>query len=141
MLAGQAKEIKQRMLNWAKQFSIFVFLDSNNYPSNYNGYECLLAAGVADTISGDEGDLLTSLQDKHNEKKDWFFGHICYDYKNILEPRLVSSHRGKTGFPLLHFFIPQTVCYLNKEQTILTIESFDDPGAIYKEINEMRQNL
>jgi para-aminobenzoate synthetase component 1 len=68
---------------------------------------------------------------------DWVFGHICYDHKNILERKLVSSHPPKTGFPLTHFFVPQTVCYINKEQTMLTIESFDDPHSIYQAINEV----
>ncbi len=137
LTGAQAKEIKQRMLNWAKQFSILVFLDSNYYPSNYDGYECLLATGSVDLISGNENDPLSLLQKRHNTKPDWLFGHICYDYKNILEPQLTSSHTFSTGFPLLNFFVPQTVCHLNREQTILTIESFDDPNVVYKQINEI----
>ena len=137
LVYAQAKDIKQRMLIWTNQSSILCFLDNNNYPSRYNGYECLLATGVADSISGNEADLLSSLQQLHDAKQDWIFGHICYDYKNILEPKLTSSHPANTGFPLLHFFIPQTVCYINREQTTFTIESFDDPDLIYKTINEI----
>ena len=133
---GQAKEIKQGMLNWAGQFSILLFLDNNNYPSAYNGYECLLATGAAHSIIAKEGDSLSRLQQLHNTKCDWAFGHICYDYKNILEPKLLSAHPANTDFPLLHFFIPQTVCYINREQTTLVIESFEDPCLIYKAIIE-----
>lgn len=139
---GQAIEIKQRMLNWADQFSILLFLDSNNYRSLYAGYECLLATGNRSsanfTIDNDppDGDALSKLQHFHSTHHDWLFGHICYDYKNQLEPKLVSSHLSNTGFPLLHFFIPQTVCYINREQTVFTIESFDDPELIYKTICE-----
>ena len=124
------------MLNWAKQFSILLFLDSNNYPSSQTGYECLLAVGSTDTITDDNNDLLLSLQQLHSTKHDWLFGHISYDYKNMLEPKLASCHPLKTGFPLLYFFIPQTVCHINREQTDLTLESFDDPALIYKAIIE-----
>lgn len=137
LTGAQAKEIKQRMLNWANQFSVLIFLDSNNYLSDYNGYECLLAAGVASVFKLDASDALAQLQQQHDAKPDWAFGHIGYDYKNNLEADLHSSHEAKTGFPLLHFFVPQTVCYVNREQTFLTIESFDDPAIIYKAINEV----
>ena len=128
--------MKQRMLNWASRFSILLFLDNNNYPSTYSGYECLLAAGAVDVPGADECDTLIKLQQSHDRYKDWYFGHICYDYKNTTEPKLVSLHPVKTGFPALHFFIPQTVCHINREQTTLTIESFDDPGLVYQAINE-----
>jgi para-aminobenzoate synthetase component I len=134
-LAGTGvKEIKQRMLNWASQFSILLFLDSNNYPSSYAGYECLLAAGAAEIVRDDHPDPLFSLQQLHDRKQDWLFGHINYDFKNRLETRLVSAHAAKTGFPALHFFIPHTVCYIGRAQTELTIESFDDPALVYKAI-------
>jgi para-aminobenzoate synthetase component 1 len=132
---GQYKEIKQKMLNWSSQFSIFLFLDSNNYPSAYKRYECLLAAGCAEVIEGNEHGLPGDLQQLHNNKKDWLFGHISYDYKNQLEKGLVSRHAVKTEFPLFHFFRPQIVCYINKECTLLTIESLDvTPETIYTSI-------
>ena len=132
----QAIAIKQKMLNWAKQFSIFLFLDSNNYKPAYIGYESLLAAGGTDIINDDDGDILLKLKQIHTAKSDWIFGHLCYDYKNTLEPQLISTHTGTTGFPVAGFFIPRTVCHINSAQTILTIESFDDPYNIYKAINE-----
>lgn len=135
LVYAQVKEIKQRMLSWANQFSILLFLDNNSYPSPYSGYECLLATGVAGNLVSNKDNLL-SLQQLHEARQDWIFGHICYDYKNIIEPKLASSHPANTGFPLLHFFIPQTVCHINRKQTILTIASFDDPGLIYKAIAE-----
>ncbi len=134
LTGAQVREIKQRMLNWANQFSILLFLDSNHYPSAYDGYECLLAVGATEVVGGHEHDLLAQLQQRHNANPDWLFGHICYDYKNVLEPKLESAHAAKTGFELLQFFVPQTVCYINKEQTFLTIESFEDTNAIYNAI-------
>ena len=131
---GQAGEIKQRMLCWASRYSIFLFLDSNEYRSAPGHYECLLAASATDVITGNDGDLLGALQELHDNRRDWIFGHITYDYKNVLEPRLHSRHPAGMGYPLLHFFIPRTVCYIDREQTILTIASFDDPTGIYDAI-------
>ena len=119
------------MLDWAKQSGILLFLDSNNYQLPHSSYACLLAAGVADVPGS-----VAAMNDIERLQSlgDWVFGHICYDQKNVLEPRLVSSHPENTGFPLSHFFIPQTVCYINREQSALAIETFDDPDVIYREI-------
>ncbi len=135
LVTGQGKEIKQKMLRWVDQNSIFLFLDSNNYPSKYAGYECLLAAGQV--TPDDDIHTLADLQHKHDVMQDWLFGHIGYDHKNILEPKLASSCSAKVGFPDMNFFRPVTVAYINREQTSLTIESFGSPDDIFRQINAM----
>lgn len=122
------------MLNWANQFSIVLFLDSNNYQSGYGRYECVVAAGRTYIPDGDNGDL-AQLYRLYIEKKDWLFGHICYDYKNDLEPALFSRKESHAGFPLFRFFIPQTVCHINAGQTEWTIESFDKPEDVFNAIS------
>lgn len=133
-LAGMPlSDIKLRMLNWSKQFSILLFLDSNEYPSLQNRYECLLAAGGSDNmpVATNTG----ALRAIHNGRRDWLFGHICYDYKNELEPRLSSRHPQRIGFPVFHFFTPQTVCYIGKDNTSLTIETLEAaPEAVFNAI-------
>ncbi len=129
----QVKEIKQKMLNWSKQFSIFLFLDSNSYQLAHGSYECLLAAGASEIIN-DGIDVLSAIQQQHNQQRDWVFGHMCYDYKNRLERGLHSARSKKTYFPGAHFFVPLTVCYINSDCTVLTIESVDSPDAIYSAI-------
>ncbi len=133
--SAEVKEIKERMLNWSKQFGILLFLDSNNYGQLHSSYECLLAVGSAGNWNED-GDTLDQLKLLHETNKDWIFGHLCYDYKNRLEPKLISGHEERIGFSLSHFFIPQTVCHIDASKTVLTIESFDDPAVVYKAINE-----
>ncbi|MCD6013673.1 MAG: anthranilate synthase component family protein [Flavipsychrobacter sp.] len=130
--AEQRKDIKQRILHWANQYSILLFLDNNNYPTAYDGYECLLAAGAVP--SEKYAETLGELQPLHDSTKDWLFGHICYDYKNALEPKLNSSHAAKIGFPDMCFFRPEVVIYLNREQTTLSIEAFEQPDGIYDAI-------
>jgi para-aminobenzoate synthetase component I len=131
-----AGKIKLQMLNWANQFSIVLLLDSNNYTTPYSRYECILATGARKTVGGNEGDLLSAVQSLHDAEHDWLFGHISYDLKNITEPKLTSGKRANTGFPLLRFFIPETVCYINEEQTVFTIESFEQPADIYTAITQ-----
>lgn len=128
----QSKDLKQRMLHWANQHSILLFLDNNNYPSLYDGYECLLAAGAIPLLK--DAGTLAELQQLHDGVKDWLFGHMCYDHKNVLEPKLNSLHPERIGFADMYFFRPEVVMHINREQTILTIESFTEPGALYDAI-------
>lgn len=125
------------MLNWGKQFSILLFLDNNNYPSVYSGYECLLGAGAKTTVSVDGPDKLAGLQQFHDTHSDWLFGHITYDFKNELERKLATSHPCRLGFPTISFFQPEVVCYIDRDATSLTIESFDDPQSIYQSISNI----
>lgn len=127
---GQYDILKQQMLNWANRFSIFLFLDSNNYTDKYSRYACLLACGANETVRE-----LAALQKQHNA--DWWFGHICYDYKNQLESKLLSNKEYSTGWGKneLSFFNPQYVFHVNPDYTELTIESLElAPDEIYKQI-------
>ncbi len=135
--AGAAGDLKIRMLNWSQQFSIHIFLDSNNYGSAYSGYECLLAAGSQHFLVSNGEEQLNQLFALHKEHNDWLFGHIAYDYKNALFHKLSSAHQPTSDFPHLHFFIPETVCYISRDQTTLTIESVYNTDLIYQQINEV----
>ncbi|MBS1690174.1 MAG: chorismate-binding protein, partial [Bacteroidetes bacterium] len=137
---GQYENIKNRMLNWAHQFGILLFLDTNTYNSTYGKYECLLAAGTVHTTKPDAG--LASLQQYHNQHKDWLFGHIAYDYKNLIEHKLSSRHIAKIDFPLLQFFCPEHVCYIDKGRTSLTIESLTvSPQRVFDAILESSPDI
>lgn len=123
------------MLNWSKQFSILIFLDSNNYTGNYSKYECLLATGAHQVLNTGNG--LYAVNEYHTAEKDWLFGHISYDYKNSLESRLVSNHPDRVGFQQLYFFQPETVCYITTSKNELVIETISgNPDSIYKQIIE-----
>lgn len=97
-------------------------------------YECLVAVQPIEILSGRDGDLLHELHKLHAERQDWLFGHICYDHKNTLEPKLSSQHFYNHHYPQVHFFIPETVCYISKDNSQLTIESYSEPSAIYEQI-------
>lgn len=129
---------KEKMLMWAHQFSIFSFFDNNHYPSVYPGYECLLATGSVQQLMIDRqgGSIQANLP--LFQEKDWIFGHICYDYKNQLEPKLFSAHPAKTGFPVLFFYIPETVCCIHKSGHTFSISSIHDPEVIFKQISVIK---
>jgi len=133
---GEHQIMKERMLDWSKQFSILLFLDSNEYQHRHAAYECLLAANAVTILKHEEGDALQEIHNWHQQHRDWLFGHISYDYKNLLEPRLSSAHPSKHNFQLLQFFCPQFVCFINREKTELTIECLnEDPTKIFNDIS------
>lgn len=124
------------MLDWASQFSILLFLDSNNYDDRYGSYECLLAAGAVEILSDTSTEALREL---HEARRDWLFGHITYDYKNTLEAGLASRHEVQTGFPLISFFRPQVVLYVDRGKSQLTIESQDiSPQQVFDDITNTK---
>lgn len=129
---GQYSIIKQQMLNWANQFSISLFLDSNGYKDRYSRYGCLMASGDNDVVNN-----LQDLQERHDGCQDWWFGHICYDYKNKLEPKLSSGKGYGTGWGRseLSFFNPKYVFHTNPDCTLLTIETTElTPEEVYEQI-------
>jgi para-aminobenzoate synthetase component 1 len=104
--------IKRKMLNWLRPFSIFAYLDNNNYKHGPSRFELLAGAGATASFGRvDEGD------------GDWLLGHIAYDYKNTIEPKLSSSHDNKTGFSESFFFCPETVVYIPAGRQELHIDT------------------
>lgn len=128
--------LKARILNWLQQFSILTFLDNNFYTSRYGSFECIAAAGALSAVTANESDPLHALQQAHNSNPDWFFGHMCYEYKDLLEKKLFSNHKAIHGSPLLHFVVPETVCYINQAQDTFTIETVLQADEVYQAITK-----
>lgn len=122
------------MLDWAQQFSILLFLDSNDYPDKHGKYRCLSGVRIS---SHNLPPLATleDLQEHHQANGDWLLGHICYDYKNNIETFLDSDLPSEHRWPVMQFFTPDIVCYIERAQNILVIESLaDDVDAVYNEL-------
>lgn len=137
---GQLENFKKRMLNWSQEFSILLFLDSNGHNDKNSNYECLLACGVDDIVP--VSDDLSALSSYSAAKEDWLFGHIGYDYKNALEPRLPFPQHDNTGFDNIFFFRPKVVCYIKTGSNELIIESLTDtPDNIYDKIKSSSVNI
>jgi len=136
----ELENIKRRMLYWANQHNILLFLDSNNYTNAIGTYECLMAVGAHDIVTNDDG-TFTALKNHQMRQKDWLFGHIAYDFKNKLE-QLQSNHPKKFQFAELSFFCPQIVCYIPRDSNILYIESNTlNPIDIWQKIQKQNTEI
>jgi para-aminobenzoate synthetase component 1 len=134
-LSQELDSIKRRILHWASQSSILLFLDNNQYQIPKGKYECLLGLGAIRQYKIEDGDFSKLILDQQTNK-DWLFGHLNYDFKNQLE-NLVSHHANYFLFPESYFFCPDIVCYIKREENTLFIESATKcPEEIWKEIQE-----
>ncbi len=127
------KEKKQQLLYWANQYSSCSFLDNHQYISEHNSVECLVAVGAVQQFSPEKNHhqaLKLFLQ----ETNDWLFGHISYDYKNVLDTDLATKRLDNIGFEPIHFFQPEIVVLLSNNQ--LEIQSLgSSPESVFNEIS------
>jgi para-aminobenzoate synthetase component I len=123
---------KNKVLNWAKQFNTFCFLDNHQYQIAPQSVECLLAAGEKRMISAVAGSALNELERLIEGRKSWLFGHLSYDLKNEIEA-LSSDHFDPVGFPDLFFFEPEVIIRLSADE--MTIEA-DNAAAIFDELEK-----
>lgn len=107
------------MLYWVNRFSICSFLDNHLYSSAHQQAECLAAVGCIQSFTGLHA--LLDIDAFFNNEPDWLFGHINYGNDSII------------GFDIIHFFQPETVLRLEKDQLYIeTIQS--SPNDILAEI-------
>ena len=127
---------KNKMLNWANQFSIFCFLDNHHYQSSYNSFECLFAVDVENSFELSSHNFLKANTFFKNSN-DWLFGHVSFGIKNYFE-KLESNHPDNIQFPELFFFQPKIVFILKDD--IVTIQSVDNNcDEIFKSISQFQQ--
>lgn len=115
---SELKDLKLKMLNWMKPFSIFSYMDNNAYTHQPNRFEILLGAGVQ-----------KSFLNIPKNQEDWVFGHVNYDFKNKIIPQLISEGRNDSGFNDCFFFVPEIVLSIPFGTTTLTVETLDESGA------------
>jgi para-aminobenzoate synthetase component 1 len=114
------------------------FLDSNK-DLNDNRYltrDALLAVGGhREIVIHDHKYAFPLLQSFIEQNKGWMFGYLSYDLKNAVED-LYSKHYDGTGFPVIHFFCPDTVIEINRDQHIINYDdsfvSEEEALSIYK---------
>lgn len=107
----QGSNFKQLAFDWAANFEVACYLDSNGYEGIIGSeHDCLLAVGAAsELVKTHEAGAFDALKHFVDVKKDWLFGYLTYDLKNDVEPRLTSNNFDGIGFPALHFFQPEVV--------------------------------
>ena len=123
---------KYQLLDFAKKFSNFCFLDNHEY--NFDkSYECLAGLGIHKSITAGEETDLKELDVFKKENPDWIFGHISYDLKNKIET-LSSENPDEIDFPDFKFFVPQIVFILSKSNVEIGVVSGMESDSIFREI-------
>jgi len=120
------------MLNFGKKFGIFCFLDNHGYEFN-KSYECIAGAGVIKSIIAYDEPGLNKLTRFRKENQEWVFGHVAYDVKNEIE-NLESSNPDGIQFPNIHFFVPEIIFVLNKNEVQIGVHQGYDVREIYNAI-------
>lgn len=126
------EEMKYKVLNWVNRFSIFSFLDNNQYPPSSQDLEVLAAAEPVRVFESTPGQALSGFQQTLDQYPGWWFGHLGYDLKNETEPGLQSRSEDPIGFPDLFFFQPRHILRLRDKG--LEVWTLDDPTDIFKAI-------
>jgi para-aminobenzoate synthetase component 1 len=102
---------KSQLLHWSQQFREVVFLDSNDYPSKYSSFDCVLAVDSFTSLQTDYHNAFEDLKQYQQQTKDWLFGYLSYDLKNDTED-LYSTNFDGLEFPDLFFFQPKKLFFL-----------------------------
>lgn len=103
-------EVKNKVLYGIQSYSTFAYLDNNLYHNQPNRYELLVGLGVQKIVPVNE---------IHLYPNEWLFGHLTYDYKNELYPKLYSSNESLDDFDSASFFVPEMVIALQHNSNIL----------------------
>ncbi len=122
---------KEQMLNWSKRFSICSLFDTQQYQHTYQSIDCIMAVGVVDSLVLNEVDYI-ALKEFISFKKRWLFGHISFEFQDLISAADTDKKDG-IGFPLLNLFEPAiTVQILN--DTVEISSSTKSPELIFSEI-------
>lgn len=109
------------MLYWLKAYSTFTYLDNNVYRNAPNRFELLAGAGLQTSVGLTEIDGVQA---------DWLFGHLDYEYKNALYPRLSSRHPILAGFPAAGFYVPEVVVSIAFDTYTLQVAVLTEKPAL-----------
>ncbi len=137
-LLSNITEFKQQVLNWANQFNTCCLMDNNNYSSNNNSFEFIVATGCNTKFISSNNNDLKRLKEFITQTNDWIFGHMSYDFKNCFYP-FESNNIYKINFPDAFLFQPEIV--ITSSGNKLNIESLHiNPNIIFKEISNFNSS-
>lgn len=109
-------EFKSQLLQWAQQFNVAVWLDSNNYQQKHSNFDAVLAVDSFSHIETSYKNAFQKLKNYQTNTNDFIFGYLSYDLKNAIE-NLSSSNFDGLDFPELFFFQPKKLFFI-KENTV-----------------------
>lgn len=99
---------KKQLLQWAQQFKVAVWLDSNNYHQKHSNFDAILAVDVFSEIETNYTNAFSKLTNFQTTTNDYIFGYLGFDLKNDIE-NLTSSNIDEIGFSDMYFFQPKKI--------------------------------
>lgn len=118
---GNTNDFKLKSQEWANQFEVVVFLESNleeqTEKQKYYGFDAVLAIGSHKLISSDYKDSFSKLTKFQSDCNDYLFGYLGYDLKNDVED-LSSENADYVGFSDLYFFQPKKIILWKNDQAL-----------------------
>jgi len=137
-----ATDFIDKMLNWAEQFGIFLFLNNNGYTQcPPHRFDWLLGAGAGHFRQfTSERPLLSTVDFEEELSPPIWLGHIAYDYKNFLEKSLQTRLSATHEFLPWFFFVPQILLTWSQKEKTCTIACDDaNPEEIFSAIQSMTE--
>lgn len=131
-------QFKKQALQWAAQFEVCCFLDSNQQKQIDKSYDFLLGTGSEAQLFKTQESGFDALRNFYNLHHDWLFGFLTYDLKNDVE-NLSSSNPDHLGFPKLHFFQPSVVIESQSKQVLIHTIGIS-PKLVFRQIKAIRLN-
>src|SRR5205809_863382 len=110
---GSFSRMRQQILQLTSKYTHFSVLDSCahvDFENNPVNYKLIAGFGLHKFVSCDKNWLneMDAFVSDESNNRYWKFGFLSYDLKNEIE-HLSSTNPDAINFPLLHFFIPETV--------------------------------
>ena len=110
---SETKLFKSKLLKWGSQFSVFSWLDSNNYQQKHSSFEAILAVDAFSSLECNYSGAFEKLKNYRANTNDYIFGFLGYDLKNDLENLHSENHDG-LHFPDLFFFQPKKMIKISE---------------------------
>jgi para-aminobenzoate synthetase component 1 len=120
---------KQKALQWASQFDVLCYLDSNGFNDPYSKYDLIVAAGVKHELKAGIGTAFAELEQFRLQHPDWMTGFFTYDLKNEIED-VSSSNPDHLLFPDLYFFVPEYLITIKGDEVSIT--GNNSSGILYE---------
>lgn len=124
-------DFKLRALRWASQFSHTSYFCPNNLNYLFDPFLHFIAADALSTLQAESNKSFESVQQYHQQMRDWLIGNFTYDLKNEVEA-LESSHSDLIGFDPISFYQPRHLIFFFSG--FIEIQTFDDPSAVFEAI-------
>lgn len=126
---------KEKLFNWASQFSFFTVLEGQQMTMPGHFYDCIIAVDELSSITFHDKIDFDRLDNYHQKTNDWLFTFMSYDAKNSIE-NLASHNSDYLQFPVLKFIQPKKVICLKNNEVYFNYlsDDFSNVEADFQEI-------